>query len=187
MIDFDQSRTWEALEQRLEKTDSPRQRQLLQTVIAHGKAETVRDLDGLMATLVPDPQYHFWSGGEDRGPKGYAGVVEYYKNFVADGGAVLQSPKERIFVDDDGVVHEGVITTIVSGRIARRRGYAIDDDRAHYAVRARVTILWSFDDNGLAYGEDSYSSTNPHDFEKIPSSELPKVYLDYLAEIGQPV
>ncbi len=187
MIDFDQSRTWQALEQRLDKTDSPRQRKLLETVIAHGKAETSRDVDALMATLVPDPQYHFWGGGVDHGPKGYDGVLEYYKNFVADGGAVLQSPKERIFVDDNGIVHEGVITTLCSGRIARRRGYAIDDDGAHYAVRARITILWSFDDRGLAYGEDSYSSTSPQDFEKIPNSELPKVYVDYLAEIGQTV
>ena len=74
MLKFDQSKIWADLEARLARTQNPRHRQLLETVIAHGRAEAALDVDGLMATLVPEPQYHFWIGGRDRGPKGYDGV-----------------------------------------------------------------------------------------------------------------
>ena len=70
MLQFDQSIGWEALEKRLAETESPRQRQLIQVVIDHARAEAVGDIDGLMATLVAEPEYHFWGPGGDRGPKG---------------------------------------------------------------------------------------------------------------------
>jgi hypothetical protein len=184
MIDFDQAVGWRELEDRLAATESPRHRKLLETVINHAKAEAVCDLDGLMKTLVADPQYHFWRAGKDFGPKGYDGVRQYYADYAASGAAILSSFKERIIVDDTSIGHEGTISTLVSGKIARARGYLIDDEAAHYLVRARVTILWSFDEEGLAYGEDSYSSTDPEDFDKLEKSELPTVYVEYLGSIG---
>jgi hypothetical protein len=187
MIDFDRSLGWKALEERLAVTESPRHRLLIETVVTHAKAESAFDLDGLMATLVPDPQYHFWVGGVDRGPKGAAGVRDYYEAFVAGGAAVLSSPKERIIVDDHSLCTEGTLTTLASGRIAKARGYHVDDESAHYLLGMRNTILWSFDENGLAYGEDSYSTIDPGDFQKVETSELPAFYVDYLVSIGHEV
>ena len=187
MIDFDQTLGWKALEERLAATESPRQRKLIETVIAHAKAEAVGDLEGLMNTLVAEPAYHFWRAGQDHGPKGYDGVRRYYEDYVKSGAAILQSPKERIVVDDRSICHEGVISTLVSGQIAKARGYNIDEDTAHYLVRMRTTILWSFDDEGRAFGEDSYSSIDPDAFVKVARSELPQVYVDYLTSIGHEV
>jgi hypothetical protein len=185
MLDFDPARSWVELEERLARTESPRQRQLLQVVIDHVKAEIGRDVDGLMATLVAEPNYHFWVGGRDVGPKGYEGVRTYYEDFVADGGAVLESIKERIVVDDDTISHENLNRNLVSGRIARRRGYTVPDESGHYLVRFRTVIWWSFDDAGLAYGEDSYSTIDPDDWERVADDDLPAAYLDYLTEIGR--
>jgi len=187
VIDFDPTRTYADLEVRLASTESPRQRTLIEAVIAHGKAEAARDLDGLMATLVEEPMYHFWVGQRDVGPKGYSSVRAYYQQFVLSGGAVFESPKHRIVVDDNSVVHEGIITTLASGRIAKARGYDVDDLEAHYALRMRNTVLWSFDERALAFGEDSYTVIAPEDFEKIADDQLPTVYVDYLAEIGHDV
>jgi len=184
MIDFDRSLGWRALEERLAATQSPRQRTILQTVIAHAKAEADFDLDGLMATLVPDPKYHFWSFGRDHGPKGYAAIRQYYKDYVASGGAYICSPKDRVIVDDQSICTESTLTTLASGRIAKARGYVIDDDSAHYLLPIKNTVLWSFDASGLAYGEDTYSMWHPDDFERVERSALPKAYLDYLAAIG---
>jgi len=163
---------------------NPRHRRLLQVVIDHAKAEAVGDLDGLMATLVPEPKYHFWGTRGDTGPKGYDGVRQYYDNYVRSGAAILSSPKERIVVDDDTICHEGVITTLVPWPIAKARGYAIPEERGHYAVRMRSVILWSFDENGLAFGEDSYNTIEPDDFDQLADEDLPPVYVDYLASIG---
>jgi hypothetical protein len=187
VIDFDQAIGWQDLEARLAETDSPRQRTLIQNVIDHAKAEAAGDIDGLMKTLVAEPRYHFWSARGDTGPKGYDGVRSYYEAFVRSGAAILQSKKDRIAVDDRTIIHEGTISTLASWEIAKARGYAIPEDRGHYLLHMRSVILWSFDDEGLAFGEDSYSAIQPDDFERIADDELPQVYVDYLASLSTAV
>jgi hypothetical protein len=186
MLDFDQTLGWKALEERLAATDNPRHRKLIQTVIDHAKAESVGDLEGLMDTLVAEPQYHFWGPRGDSGPKGQDGVRGYYEAYINSGGAILSSPKERIIVDDLSVCHEGVISTLLSWDLAKARGYAIPTESGHYIVRMRTVILWSFDEDGRAFGEDSYGIINPHEFEPVADEDLPAVYVDYLASIGAP-
>ena len=187
MLDFDPRRGWLELEARLAHTESPRQRKMLETVIEHVKAEVAMDLDRLMATLVAAPQYHFWVAGKDVGPKGFDAVRDYYATFVASGGAVMQTPKDRIVVDDDTIAYEGTISNIVPGRVAKNRGYNVAGERGHYLVRFRNVVFWSFDAAGLALGEDSYTAIDPDDFDEVDPSELPPVYLEYLEHLGEPV
>jgi hypothetical protein len=184
MLQFDQSRIWTDLEARLARTENPRHRKLLETVITHGKAEAELDVDALMATLTPDPQYHFWRDGRDFGPKGPDGVRAYYEAFAKGGGAVFESPKERICVDDDMIVHEGVLRNLIPGLLAKARGYNVPSEAGHYLVRFRSVILWEFDADGRAVGEDSYSSIDPDAFERVDEADLPPVYVDYLRSIG---
>ena len=187
MLEMDQSVGWEALERRLAETESPRQRLLLQNVIDHAKAESVGDVDTLMRTLVAEPRYHFWSARGDIGPKGQGNVRTYYEDYVKSGAAILTSVKERIIVDDRSICHEGTLSTLVPWHVAKARGYTIPDDSGHYLVWMRVVILWSFDDEGRAFGEDSYAAVQPGDFTKIPNDELPPVYVNYLESIGMEV
>ena len=187
MLDFDQSVTWQVLEKRIAETDSARQRAIMQTVLAHMKAEADADLDGLMNTLVADPQYHTWTAAGDTGPKGYDAVRKFYADFIAGGGAILVSPIDRLVVDDDSLVNEATMTTLGSWRVARSRGYAIPEDRGHYALRMRIVNLWTFDENTLAYGEDAFVAIDPSDFDHLADDELPKVYIDYLRSIGHEV
>jgi hypothetical protein len=183
-IEFDRALGWKALEERLAATTNERHRTIIRTVINHSKAEAAFDLDGLMATLVDEPQYHFWSGGKDRGPKGYTAVRKYYEDYVKSGGAVICSPKDRIIVDDDSICTESTLTTLASGRIAKARGYNVDDESAHYLLPMKNTVLWSFDVDGRAFGEDAYSMFDPDSFEKVETSQLPDFYVEYLASIG---
>src|SRR3954469_17451491 len=115
--DIQQSRMWTALEERLAVTSDSRHRQMLAVVIEHAKAEAVRSVERLLATLVDDPQYHFWVNGRDLGPKGAAEVRAYYVDFVVNGGAIFESPKDRIVVDDHCVVTEASVLNLVSGVI----------------------------------------------------------------------
>jgi hypothetical protein len=181
----DQSQMWAALEDRLADTDNPRHRQMLAVVIEHAKAEADRSVERLMATLVDDPQYHFWIGGRDIGPKGVDGVRRYYRNFAAGGGAVFESPKDRIVVDDHNVVSEAEVTNVVSRAIARARGYNVPDETGHYLVRFRNVVFFEFaDDPTRALGEDSYTTMDPDAYERIPDEDLPPAYLEYLDEIA---
>jgi hypothetical protein len=185
MVSIDQSTIWQALEERLARTENPRHRRMLEVAIEHGKAEADRSIDRLMATLVPDPQYHFWIGGRDLGPKGYDGVLDYYTAFVGAGGAIFESPKHRVVLDDENIALEGTLRQMVTGADAKRRGYDVPDESGHYLVECRTVVFWSFGSNDLAIGEDSFTTMHPDDFEKVPDDELPPVYRDYLAEIGK--
>jgi len=183
-MDFDQAISWRNLEERLARTDNPRHRQMLQTVIDHAKAEANGDVDGLMATLCDDPQYHFWSGGNDWGPKGADAVRAYYDDFVASGAGFFESDKTRIVVDDDNVVTESVMRQLVPGRVAQQRGYTIPDVDAHYVVTARVAIFWPFDESCTLMAEDSYGSSDLRDLTLVPDDELPADYVAMLNAIG---
>src|SRR5581483_6139776 len=78
---IDPTRTWQPLEKRLADTTSERQRVVLNAVIEHMKAEAAPDFARLMATLSPNPDYHFWGAEGDTGPKTTKGVREYYTQF----------------------------------------------------------------------------------------------------------
>jgi hypothetical protein len=186
MLNFDVSITWQQLEERLERTTNPRHRRMLQTIIDHARAEATASVGGLMATLCPDPQYHFWSLGRDWGPKGQAAVRGFYENFVAGGEGFFESRKSRIVVDDDTVVTECEMRQLVPGAVAARRGYAIPDPDGHYLVFARTVILWPFNEAGELTGEDSYGSSDTSVFEQIPDEELPPEYVAMLRQTGLP-
>src|SRR5689334_6308787 len=103
----DQNRSIDMMRKRLAVTEDPRHRKMLESVIAHLEAEVAGSLDALMATLVPEPDYHFWGNGGDYGPKGAGAVSGYYAQLVADRRGVLEFDIDRIVCDDDTVVTEG--------------------------------------------------------------------------------
>jgi hypothetical protein len=98
MVDPDVSRSWTDLEVHRDQCTSERHRQVIQTVIDHLRAEIELDLDAILATLVPQPNFHVWVAGRDIGPKGAGPVWAYYEDFIAGGGAlvrVTQGPHRR--------------------------------------------------------------------------------------------
>ncbi|MCB0996536.1 MAG: hypothetical protein KDB21_15690 [Acidimicrobiales bacterium] len=184
-MSFDQATMWEALEKRLAETDNPRHRAMLEVGIEHAKAEADRSVERLMATLVEDPAYHFWVRGRDIGPKGADGVRAYYEQFVGSGGAVFESPKERVVVDDHNVVSEAEVSNYVPGKVAAARGYTVPDDSGHYLVRFRNIVFFVFgEDPTRAIGEDSVTSMDPDAWERVADADLPEAYTHYLAELG---
>ena len=105
MTRIDPTKTWQKVEERLAREKDGRKRQLLENVLAHMKAETAGDIDGLMATLAPDPRYHQWGASPpDHGPKGRDAVEQFYRDFVASGATNLEYDVERLVVDDDCIV-----------------------------------------------------------------------------------
>ena len=97
------------VEDRMARTEDPRQRAMLGTVAAHLRAEAAGDLDGLQATLIENPDYHLWADGHDYGPKGMDAVLGYYGEVVRVKRQILEFDIERIVVDHDTVVTEGWI------------------------------------------------------------------------------
>ena len=171
------------LRERLAKTESVRQRAMLETVIEHLEAEEAMSLDRLLATLAPEPKYHLWANGADYGPKSRDGVAAYYTQLVADNRAVLEFDIDRIVADDDCVVTEGWIRAINKGVIAKARGWIVDDDDADYLVTQRVVIFWPFNEAGQMVGEDGYANLDPRAVRQLDESDLPETYTARVAKV----
>lgn len=180
------SRTYTDFDPYIAAAGTERERRMLTIVQAHARAEVERSLDGLMATLVAEPEYHFWVQGKDMGPKGQAAVRAYYTDFVMSGGAVLESGVERLVIGADSIVQEGYIRNLVPVGVARRRGYAIPDGVDHVLLTYRNLVVWPFDDaeECLLFGEDAYTPLDLDAWEAVAESDLPQHYVDYLSEIG---
>jgi hypothetical protein len=144
------------VQERLERTEDPRERAMLTTVCEHLRAEADVDVDRLVSTLSDQPNYHLWNAGRDIGPDDYESVLAYYQDLVAVKRHILEFDIERIVVDHDTVVTEGWIRALNLGTVARARGWLVDDDDATYLVTQRVVIFWPFDAEGKMTGEDGY-------------------------------
>jgi hypothetical protein len=112
-------------------------------------------------------------------------VHDYYLAFATGGGAVFESPKDRIVVDDHNVVSEAEVKNYVPGSVAKARGYNVPDESGHYLVRFRNVVFFEFgDDPTRALGEDSYTTFDPDRFERVDDADLPPAYRNYLAELS---
>ena len=81
----------------------------------------------------------------------------FYENFVASGATRLEFAIDRLVVDRDCVVTEGVMRMAYPGRTLAFRGIDVDDPDAFYLYEARMATFWPMDEHGLARGEDTYT------------------------------
>ena len=117
---IDPTRTWSAVEARLATETDPTRRRNLAIVLEHMKAEAAGDLDGLMATVSEHAAYHAYGTTERAmNPVGKDEVRTFYENFIASGATRLQFEVDRLVVDDDCILTEGLMRMAYPGPHAR--------------------------------------------------------------------
>ena len=158
MAIIDPNRTWERVEARLAVERDPVLRRNLGTVLAHMKAEARGDLDGLIATLSDDVAYHAYGAPPEYSPSGKEGVRAFYEAFIASGATRLQFELERLVVDRDCVLTEGVMRMAYPGTTLAALGIEVDEPSASYLFETRMATLWPMDAAGKIRGEDTYVS-----------------------------
>lgn len=169
---IDQRVTWAKVEERLAREEDPVLRRNLETVLAHMKAEVAGDIDALLDTLSPDVAYHSYGALEvpELNPVGRGGVRAFYERFIASGATRLQFDVDRLVVDRECVVTEGVMRMAYPGRTLAAMGVDVDDPDAAYLFETRMAVLWPMDRDGLAKGEDTYTGWDG--FEGIGDRKL---------------
>jgi hypothetical protein len=180
---IDPTKTFSLLEERIAKTTNPRHLLMLKRVLDHARGETSLDLDLVMSTLTANPRYVAWGAPADMSPVGRQAVRTFYEETIAKGGQwFLEMDMDRIVVDDDAVVTEGVLRSIYYGADGAARGFPVDDHTGFYLLTLRMLIVWPFDAEGFIKGEESYSAiTSPDFFKKIDTSEVPQRFRDFIA------
>ncbi len=157
---IDPNNTWRKVEERLKRERHPVLRRNLETVLAHMKAETIGDLEGLMATITTKREPHYHAYGTDDpvlNPKGRDAVRQFYAAFVASGAVKLELDVDRLVVDEDAVVTEGLMKIAYPGRLLKLMGHEVPEPDASYLFRTRMCIVWPLDEDGLVIGEDTYT------------------------------
>jgi len=183
MTVIDPNRTWAKVEERLATETDPVLRRNLETVLEHMKAEAVGDIDGLLATMSDDVAYHAYGSTEPlMNPTDTAGVRAFYEAFIASGATQLQFEIDRLVVDRDCVLTEGVMRMAYPGRTLAARGIVIDDPDAFYLYEARMATLWPMDADGKARGEDTYTGNDG--FAGIEQRKLRPEDIGTLAIVG---
>jgi hypothetical protein len=155
---IDPSKTWRKVETRLAREKDPRLRRNLETVLAHMKAEAAPDLDALMATVAENASYNAFGAPDPLySPQGKEAVRGFYTAFIASGAHRLELDVDRLVVDEDCIVTEGVMRIAYPGTIVQLLGHTVDDPDAHYLFEARMAVFWPMDEHGLVIGEDTYT------------------------------
>ncbi len=162
-MQIDPNNTWRKVEQRLARETDPKRRRNLETVLTHMKAEAAGDLDGLMATLTTrePPNYHAY-GTDDPvlSPRGHDAVRQFYAAFVASGAVKLELDVQRLVVDEDFVITEGLMKIAYPGNLLRLMGHAVDDAEASYLFQTRMCVIWPMDAEGKVIAEDTYTGAD---------------------------
>lgn len=156
---IDQRVTWRMAEERLESETDPILRRNLMMLIKHQQAEATRDIEPLMETVSERAHYHFYddvTGAMDL--IGKQAVRRFYERFAASGAHKLQLDTERLVVDRDCILTEGLMRMAYPGSALLARGIDVDDADAYYLFEARMALIWPIDEDGLFVGEDSYTS-----------------------------
>lgn len=156
MAVIDQNLTLRKATERLRTETDPVLRRNLELLLEHMRAEATGDLEALMATVSERAHYHSYSGKDGPSPEGKAAVRKFYEDFVASGASKLHHDIDRLVVDRDCILTEGVIRIAYPGRALAAMGIAVDDPDVDYLYEARMAIVWPIDEDGLFIGEDSY-------------------------------
>jgi len=160
---IDPTRTWHKVEERLETENDPILRRNLETILAHMKAEAAGDLDALMETVAERAHYHAYGAAPEYSPYGRREVRKFYEAFIASGATRLELDIDRLVVDRECVLTEGVLRMAYPGSFCQDLGHDVDDREAYYLFETRMVILWPMDEDGKILGEDSYSERNGFD------------------------
>ena len=183
-LDLDMDLFRRQLQAKAERLQSSRQIRMIEVFSEHTDAEIDGNLDRLMATLNPDPQFYVHHAGGDIGPKGWSAVRDMYLEMFASRTNYMELNYQCIVVDDETLIAEFKQRKILPGQVFLQVGAYRDalrdrgetaDSSAHYLSEGRAIVIVPFDDQCRMIGEHSFSSGKPA-VRKLAPDELPDAY-----------
>src|SRR5262249_16850553 len=115
---IDPYRMWRLLEERIAQETNPLHRRQLETIGTHMKGEAMGDIDHILTTVAPDAVYILY-GPPGTPPQSFHGHGEIrgFYNAMLDAISVNQELcVDRVLVEDNCVVTEGVTRTALRGK-----------------------------------------------------------------------
>jgi hypothetical protein len=177
-VSADAAAGWALLTKRATEEVDPLRRAHLETVLRHLVVEVAGDLEATMSTLVPEPDYRVWGATDHDGPKGQEAVRTMYRASFAKGKNRLEFAVDRVMVDDEAVVTEGMFRHAYTGATLVADGVAADlEPTARYLMEYRALVVWVMTPESLVSGEDTYKAEPTRLVRRLAPGELPHLGL----------
>lgn len=170
---------WQPLLDAIDGATDPGVRHALEMVARHVVAEVNGDIEGVLATLVPEPTYRFWGVGTNRSVlDGADGVRGFYDTLVGTGKNRLDYVLSRVVADAGTVITEGVIHHVLDGADLVGRVSTPVEAGHWYHVTYQSLIVWPIEEStGLLSGEEVYLGEQHQVVREIAPEELPHLGL----------
>ena len=170
------ARSWHLLSERLAGETDERLRSNLAVVKRHVASEVAGDLEGLMATLVPEPEYQFLGAPQLGGDcKGYEPVRALYEAANNKGRNRREYDITHIVVDRETVVTEGILRHATLGSDLMAQGFGDDavEPGGWYLTEDVTLIVWPINVHGLITGERVWFADMNRAVKKLQPGEHP--------------
>jgi limonene-1,2-epoxide hydrolase len=169
------ARSWRLLAERIAGETDPRVRANMEIVARHVVLEVSGDVEALMTTLVPEPEYNYFGVGFPA-PKGYAEVKAAYEVGVEYGTNRLEFELDRVVADAGTVVTEGTFRQAYTGTLLQQMGTTYEgplDPDGWYLAEYAAIVVWPIDESGLIMGENVYFGEKARVIKPLAPGEMP--------------
>jgi hypothetical protein len=166
--------SWRLLAERIESETDPKVKANLEIVARHVALEVLGDVETLMTTLVPEPQYNYY-GVDFPGPRGCAEVKAQYEVGVQYGTNRLEFELCRVVADASTVVTEGTFRHAYTGTLLRQMGNSDEslDPDGWYLAEYEAIVVWPIAETGLITGENVYFGGKARVVQPLAPGEMP--------------
>ena len=156
MIDLDITKTNQAVDRLLERTQNPRHRYLLQSFHRHRFLEIAGRYREIFAPemMVEHPEYHFYTGRIPLTLEGQDAVRNLYALWTHTSECIFYAEDEQLAVGDNLICSNVIAYQQHPALAVAALGFVVDDLRATYLHRSRQLMLWTYDDRGRLIGEN---------------------------------
>jgi hypothetical protein len=176
MINFDITKTNQAVRDLLDRTENPRHRFLLMAYDRHRNLEMAGRYEEILAPdmMVEEPVYHLHANGLRLKLQGQEKIKDLYRVWAATNQSVFYIDKEEVAVSDHCISSMAVGYHQVTGRslledkvlsylpaficeflldLAFGRQHFNDDRSSMYLYKSTLYMIWPYDDRGRLIGE----------------------------------
>jgi hypothetical protein len=176
-ISDDAVESWRLLSERMSSESNAKLRSNLAIVERHILAEVAGDLDALMATMIPDPNYEFF-GQSAYGARqsGHSSVRAMYERANETGRNRREFAISDVVVDQYNVVTGGKLRQATRGSDVVRPMSPCSGEISHnawYVTEDTAVIIWPINAQGLITGEKVYLADVNHVVRELREGECP--------------
>ncbi|NIP14141.1 MAG: hypothetical protein GWM88_05165 [Pseudomonadales bacterium] len=165
---------WHRYTELMNAEPDPRRKAMLDNMRHHLKYECLGD-PAIFDSMVPDPEYRFYSSFDNAVLTGMAEVREFYYNIWNTRSSLVELAIHRCATADWGVACEGEWYQQVPGETLIANGQEADDPDAWYLSHAHLSWFFPFrevDGRMLLEGEICYIDEPGSTLQKLDTADV---------------